>query len=363
MRTDHNIANCGNFSSIKAVLCKFSVCVAVLLIGCAETQNQQFSAQQEAQRVADPELWSQIDRQEVGHIFGRNEVASVNIGCASHGVAIGEFYVQDLAYGQAKSNEHSGRPGCTGPTHGSYSVPIKWVPGLNLLVRWSSLEYGRPTWHEKYTTIPPYPETGDLWVHFFPLNDVRVVVSRSGATSAAHPIPRQSSAPRAEVSSHTDVPIEGVDVSCVVHGAVSVASNTTISIENPNFSNPDRGQSESNLRHLSVDHYQDNDQRNLIRGCQNPAGLQVDRVWHANQKIAVFWRRNPKAEERLNNTRDGYIHVALALAVPRYDKPMPAWLHLFPNDEARLVFSNEPPAGPQHPIARGALVPPPEASY
>lgn len=58
--------------------------------------------------------------------------------------------------------------------------------------------------------------------------------------------------------------------------------------------------------------------------------------------------------------KDRLHKTSYTLAVPKYDKPMDAWLHLFENEEARLVFSNEPPDSPKHPIARSAMVPPPE---
>jgi Protein of unknown function (DUF3304) len=331
-----------------------------LVTACAMAPKGELSDIAQA-RKENPERWAEIDRQSALMDAQRKEVSYVSMTCVTHGVRIGQFYVEEVAHGQ-NIGEQGGSFSCGGLISGGYPVPKQWVPGLTVRVRWTTFDVASKefSWHEKYTTIAPYAEVGSLWVHFFPQDEVRVVVSNIGASGPEHPIVFGVRVPPPEDPSHVPVPIVGVNLECAVHGDVSVAPGTEISLDNPNFSNPRRQTFYLNYRDLPVYFSKDSSGRDLIGGCRGPAGLQIDKTWQPHKKVMVFWRRNATPEEAAKQKRDEYIHVEKMLSVPRYDKPTKAWLHLFPNDQARLVFSDEPPDSPKHPIARDALVPPAE---
>lgn len=69
------------------------------------------------------------------------------------------------------------------------SIPRKWYPGMQVLVRWNMPEEGKPIYNEKLVEVAAYKEGGSMYVHFFPNDDVRVVVSRYYGSSPKHPIP------------------------------------------------------------------------------------------------------------------------------------------------------------------------------
>jgi Protein of unknown function (DUF3304) len=312
-------------------------------------------------RIERPELWAEVDRQSALMRAQQKEVSYVSMTCVTHGVRIGQFYVEEVAHGQ-NIGEQGGSFSCGGLVSGGYPVPKQWVPSLTVRVRWTTFDVATKefSWHEKYTTIAPYAEVGSLWVHFFPQDEVRVVVSNIGASGPEHPIVIGVRVPPPEDPSHVPVPIVGVNLECVVHGEVSMSPGVDIWLENPNFSNPRRQPSYLNHSEMSVYFSENSRGRNLIGGCRGPAGLQVDQVWQPNKKVEVSWRRKATAEEAAQQKGDTRWDIRRMLSVPRYDKPTKAWLHLFPDDQARLVFSDEPPDSPKHPIARNALVPPPE---
>lgn len=68
------------------------------------------------------------------------------------------------------------------------SVPTKWYPGMQALVRWDVPEGSRHIFKEKIVEVEKYEEPGSIYIHFFPDDRVRVVVSRYWSTSPNHPI-------------------------------------------------------------------------------------------------------------------------------------------------------------------------------
>lgn len=70
------------------------------------------------------------------------------------------------------------------------SIPRAWYPGMKVLVRWN-MPIGRTdVIKEKVVEIEKYEESGDIYLHFFPNDEVRVVVSNVAGYSSEHPIPR-----------------------------------------------------------------------------------------------------------------------------------------------------------------------------
>ncbi|WP_439685837.1 Lipoprotein [Cupriavidus oxalaticus] len=71
-------------------------------------------------------------------------------------------------------------------------LPRVWRPGLTVDIRYDlTLDDGaRHNWQtKKGVPVEPYAEVGDVYVHFFPNDEIRVVVSNPGPRSSLHPIP------------------------------------------------------------------------------------------------------------------------------------------------------------------------------
>jgi len=68
------------------------------------------------------------------------------------------------------------------------SVPRKWYPGMNVLVRWDMPEGSKHFYKEKMVEVEKYEEPGTIYLHFFPNDQVRVVVSQYAGWSPMHPI-------------------------------------------------------------------------------------------------------------------------------------------------------------------------------
>jgi len=70
------------------------------------------------------------------------------------------------------------------------TVPDKWRPGLSLKVNWDMPINGIHTYKEKTVDVERYDEPGSVYLHFFPGDQVRIVVTRWVGGSPEHPIPR-----------------------------------------------------------------------------------------------------------------------------------------------------------------------------
>ena len=68
------------------------------------------------------------------------------------------------------------------------SIPRVWYPGMKVLVRWNMPEGRTDVIKEKVVEVEKYDEPGDIYMHFFPNDVVRVVVSNIGGWGKAHPI-------------------------------------------------------------------------------------------------------------------------------------------------------------------------------
>lgn len=69
------------------------------------------------------------------------------------------------------------------------SIPRVWYPGMKVLVRWNMPDGIKDVIKEKTVEIEKYDEPGSIYMHFFPNDEVRVVVSIYPGYSSAHPIP------------------------------------------------------------------------------------------------------------------------------------------------------------------------------
>lgn len=69
------------------------------------------------------------------------------------------------------------------------SIPEVWRPGMKVLVRWDMPEGHTHIYKEKTVEVEKYDEAGDIYLHFFPNDEVRVVVSNAAGYASKHPIP------------------------------------------------------------------------------------------------------------------------------------------------------------------------------
>ena len=168
---------------------RWTVMMAAVLMGCAQphkpmsaedTAGERYLAARQAIR----------DAQSV-------PVAYVSLGCTGHGNVgyIHSYAVQETIHGQFSRGMVNGLS-CGGTVAAGYPVPRTWTPGMKVKVRWKP--NGRD-YIEKTTTIPRYDAIGMLYVHFFPNDEVRVVVSQVGTLNPDHPIPPDSTVPPPEV--------------------------------------------------------------------------------------------------------------------------------------------------------------------
>ncbi|GJI93814.1 hypothetical protein RugamoR57_05320 [Duganella caerulea] len=70
------------------------------------------------------------------------------------------------------------------------SIPRVWYPGMKVLVRWNMPIGVKDVIKEKVVEVEKYDRPGDIYMVFFPNDEVRVVVSRNGSRAADFPIPR-----------------------------------------------------------------------------------------------------------------------------------------------------------------------------
>lgn len=94
-------------------------------------------------------------------------------------------------------------------------LPKKWRPGLVATIQWQldgewlKDEQGNEVirdgktvlvpgpWKERTVEVPKYgPEMGTFFIHFFPNEEVKVLVNLYGATSTQHPLPHPSGVKR-----------------------------------------------------------------------------------------------------------------------------------------------------------------------
>lgn len=69
------------------------------------------------------------------------------------------------------------------------SIPRVWYPGMKVHVRWD-MPVGRThNVKEKTVEVEKYEKPGSVYLHFFPNDEVRVVVTNIVGFSSGHPIP------------------------------------------------------------------------------------------------------------------------------------------------------------------------------
>lgn len=66
--------------------------------------------------------------------------------------------------------------------------PKVWHSGFWVRVKWNTSDSHTGVWKEKIVEIEKYDELGDVYLHFFPNDEVRVVVSKFDSLDPRHPI-------------------------------------------------------------------------------------------------------------------------------------------------------------------------------
>ncbi len=79
------------------------------------------------------------------------------------------------------------------------SIPRVWHPGMKVSVRWNMPDGIKDEIREKIVVVERYDRAGDIYIHFFPNDEVRVVVTNLDPAHPQHPIPR-SRKPQSDVS-------------------------------------------------------------------------------------------------------------------------------------------------------------------
>lgn len=174
-----------------------------LLIACTNTKTATLPPSLESIRVNHPEEWAEMQRRSELREAQRTEVQGVSISCYNHGDYRGTgFAVEEVAHGQLYRGMVGGPFGCGGDLALSYPLPLKWRPGLKVRVTWRTYAPGatEPTRHEKSTTIRPYDRLGTVYVHFYPGDQVRIVVSDYyGVGHPLHPLAEDDLIPPPEI--------------------------------------------------------------------------------------------------------------------------------------------------------------------
>ena len=159
--------------------------LASTLAGCAHKETPLEKDMRE-----NPEKWARYEKREA--LRKSQEVPFVGSGmsCFRHANVpyIQGVYVEEVPTGQASPGMIGGNFNCGGFVMVSYRLPVEWRPGMKVKVRWRRDDNGVDLWLEKYTTIPYYAKPGDIFIHFFQNDQVRVVVAKGDALTNSHPM-------------------------------------------------------------------------------------------------------------------------------------------------------------------------------
>ena len=150
--------------SLSAVLC---------LTGCSAAWFVENSSQTSARRRA--EAQAKADK---GKFFNAS-IAPVN----HTGYYLYEFYVNGAM------GPHTERYGFTVPGICCVQVPREWRPDLKVTVKWNMTVNHKASWKTKVVPVEQYTEPGSIYVHFFPNDEIRVVLSNLDPNHENHPIP------------------------------------------------------------------------------------------------------------------------------------------------------------------------------
>lgn len=124
----------------------------------------------------------------------RKTMATAQVGIVNH---TAKYVYSASLWGMASPNGPSvsgggsnmSRWGAGGADICCASIPRVWYPGMKVTVRWDMPEGHQHIVKGKIVEVEKYDEPGDIYMHFFPDDEVRVVVSNAAGYSRKHPIP------------------------------------------------------------------------------------------------------------------------------------------------------------------------------
>ena len=116
-------------------------------------------------------------------VAGPSPTATAQVGIVNH---TGKYIYSASVDGAGGAN--MARWGAGGAEVCCASIPRVWYPGMKVLVRWNMPEGHTNVIKEKIVEVEKYDEPGDIYMHFFENDEVRVVVSNVDGDSKNHPI-------------------------------------------------------------------------------------------------------------------------------------------------------------------------------
>ena len=112
-----------------------------------------------------------------------SSTAAAQVGIVNH---TGNYIYSATVDGSGGGN--MSRWGAGGAEICCASIPRVWYPGMKVLVQWDMPEGHTHIVKEKTVEVEKYDEPGDIYMHFFPNDEVRVVISNAAGYSHTHPI-------------------------------------------------------------------------------------------------------------------------------------------------------------------------------
>ncbi|PJC98430.1 hypothetical protein GQ37_012205 [Janthinobacterium sp. BJB1] len=114
---------------------------------------------------------------------GPRSTATAQVGIVNH---TGNFIYSASVDGAGGAD--MARWGAGGAEICCASIPRVWYPGMMVLVRWDMPDGLKHIIKEKMVEVEKYDRPGDIYMHFFENDEVRVVVSNVDGDSKNHPI-------------------------------------------------------------------------------------------------------------------------------------------------------------------------------
>lgn len=136
-------------------------------------------------------------------LFTKNvmdDSAAAQVGIVNH---TGNFIYSVPLSGDDVRNGGGGgmsRWGAGGANICCTSIPRIWHPGIKVLVRGDMPDGHTHIPKEKIVEVEKYDEPCDIYLHFFPNDEVRIVVSNAAGYSDKHPILRTRKPASAEAT-------------------------------------------------------------------------------------------------------------------------------------------------------------------
>lgn len=112
-----------------------------------------------------------------------SEMTAAGVGIVNH---TGSYIYSASVNGAGGAN--MSRWGVGGADVCCASIPRVWYPGMKVRVRWNMPVGVKDVIKEKIVEVERYESPGSIYMHFFPNDEVRVIVSNVGPGDPAYPI-------------------------------------------------------------------------------------------------------------------------------------------------------------------------------